>query len=99
METFRATVEPAGRGGHFVVVPDDVAGAIGAKHMMRVRGTLAGTPYRSNHAKMGGRLILGVHKETLAAAGKATGDEVELTIHPDPAPRPQVPITGPSELP
>ena len=87
MQTFRATIEPARGGGHFVVVPDDVAAAIEAKHMMRVRGTLAGTPYRSNLAKMGGRLILGVHKATLAAAGKDTGEDVEITIEVDGDPR------------
>lgn len=84
---FRAVVEAAGRGGHVVAVPDDVAAAIGATHMMRVKGTLAGAPYRSNVAKMGGRLILGVHKATLAAAGKAIGDEVDVTIEPDAKPR------------
>jgi len=87
VEQFVAIVEPAGRGGHFVAVPDDVAAAIAAKHMMRVRGTLAGTQYRSNLAKMGGRLILGVHKATLEAAGKATKDEVTIEIEPDQAPR------------
>jgi len=88
METFSATVAAAGRGGHFVAVPEDVAEAIGAKHMMRVRGTLAGAPYRSNLAKMGGRLILGVHKATLVAAGKDTGDEVDVAIEPDPDGKP-----------
>ena len=84
---FSSKVESARSGGHVVAVPDGVATAIGAKHMMRVKGTLAGAPYRSNVAKMGGRLILGVHKSTLAAAGKDTGDEVTLTIEPDTEPR------------
>jgi hypothetical protein len=55
--------------------------------MMRVKGTLSGAAYRSNLAKMGGCLILGVHKATLAAAGKETGDEVTITIEPDTDPR------------
>lgn len=80
MAEFTAKVEPARGGGHFVPVPDDAASEIGAKHMMRVRGTLAGAPYRSNVAKMGGRLILGVHKATLEAAGKVAGDEVTVTM-------------------
>jgi hypothetical protein len=84
---FTATVEPAGRGGHYVAVPDDVTKAIGGKHLLRVKGTLAGAPYRSNLAKMAGRLILGVHKATLHSAGKATGDSVAITIEPDPHPR------------
>jgi hypothetical protein len=84
---FTATVEAARGGGHVVAVPDEVATAIDARHMMRVRGTLAGAPYRSNLAKMGGRIMLGVHKATLAAAGKDSGDAVALTIEPDPDPR------------
>jgi hypothetical protein len=55
--------------------------------LLRVKGTLAGAPYRSNLAKMGGRLILGVHKATLATAGKDTGDKVDITIEVDPDPR------------
>jgi uncharacterized protein DUF1905 len=80
---FTAVVQPADRGGHFVEVPEDVATAIGDRHMMRVKGTLAGASYRSNLARMGGRLILGVHKATLAAAGKDTGDSVTVTVEPD----------------
>jgi hypothetical protein len=87
MAEFSATVEAAGRGGHFVAVPDDVAAEIWGKHLLRVKGTLAGAPYRSNLAKMGGRLILGVHKATLATAGKDTGDKVDITIEVDPDPR------------
>jgi hypothetical protein len=84
---FEAKIEGASRGGHFVHVPDEIATSIGARHMMRVKGTLAGAPYRSNLAKMSGRLILGVHKATLQAASKTTGDVVQLTIEPDPEPR------------
>jgi len=84
---FIATIEPAGRGGHVVEVPESVATAIGARHMLRVKGTLSGAPYRSNLAKMGGRLILGVHKATLEAASADTGDSVAISIEADPEPR------------
>lgn len=87
MPEFDAEIEPARGGGHVAAVPDNVAEAIGAKHMMRVKGTLAGTPYRSNLAKMGGRLLLGVHKATLEAASKQNGDRVTVTIEVDPEPR------------
>ena len=53
----------------------------------RVKGSLAHAPYRSNLAKMGGRLILGVHKATLAAAGKDPGDLVTISIEVDSEPR------------
>lgn len=87
MEQVSGKVEPAGRGGHCVAVPDDIASRLGAKHLMRVRGTVSGASYRSNLAKMGGRLILGVHKAALAAAAKDTGDTVTVTIEADPDPR------------
>lgn len=55
--------------------------------MLGVGGTPSGAPYRSNLAKMGGRLILGIHGATLAAAGKDTGDEVAMTMEADAEPR------------
>jgi hypothetical protein len=55
--------------------------------MTRVRGTLDGTEYRSNIASMGGRLFLGVHKATLAAAARDTGDTVAITMSVDDEPR------------
>ena len=85
--SFEAVVESARGGGHFVEVDRSLADGIGAKHMTRVRGTLDGTEYRSNLASMGGRLVLGVHKATLAAAGRDTGDTVAITMSIDDEPR------------
>jgi hypothetical protein len=84
---FQAKVEPARGGGHVVEVDRALAEKIGAKHMTRVRGTLDGTEYRSNVAAMGGRLVLGVHKATLQAAGRETGDSVKITMELDTEPR------------
>jgi len=69
-----------------VEVDRALAMGIGAKHMTRVRGTLEGTEYR-NVASMSGRLVLGVHKATLQAAGRATGDTVAITMSIDDEPR------------
>jgi Domain of unknown function (DUF1905) len=80
---FTPVVESARGGGHFVEVDRSLAEGIGAKHMTRVRGTLDGTEYRSNVASMGGRLVLGVHEATLAAAGRDTGDTVAITMSID----------------
>jgi hypothetical protein len=80
---FRAVVESARGGGHVVEVDPEVAGRIGAKHRTRVRGTLAGAEYRSNLISMGGRLVLGVHRATLEAAGRSTGDRVDVTMAVD----------------
>ena len=70
-----------------VEVDRSLAERIRAKHMTRVRGTLDGTGYRSNVASMGGRLVLGVHKATPAAARRDTGDTVAITMSVDTAPR------------
>jgi len=87
VQQFTASVEPARGGGHLVPVPDEIAAALGLKHMTRVKGALDGTPYRSNVARMAGRLILGIHKATLASAGRDTGDTVTVTIEVDSDPR------------
>jgi hypothetical protein len=91
--SFRAVVESARGGGHVVEVGPDVADELGAKHRTRVRGTLDDAEYRSNLISMGGRLVLGVHKATLKAAGRDTGDTVRVTmaIDAEPLPNDEVP--------
>jgi len=91
--SFRAVVESARGGGHVVEVKPDVAEKLGAKHRARVRGTLDEAEYRSNLISMGGRLVLGVHKATLKAAGRDTGDTVRVTmaIDAEPLPNNEVP--------
>jgi hypothetical protein len=91
--SFRAVVESARGGGHVVEVGPDVADELGARHRTRVRGTLDDAEYRSNLVSMGGRLVLGVHKATLKAAGRDTGDTVRVTmaIDAEPLPNDEVP--------
>lgn len=88
MERFRATIEPVPGGGHYVVVPPKPAEAAGLVYGMRVRGTLAGTDYRSSLMKYSGVFHLGVHKATLATAGVGIGAIVEITIEHDDQPLP-----------
>jgi hypothetical protein len=87
MTTFRARLESAGRGGHAIPVPDEVAAALGLRQHSRVTGTIAGTSYRSSTARYGGRMILGVHKATVEAAGIEVGDAVDVEIAIDASPR------------
>ena len=85
---FRATLQGMPRGGHAVEVDPKKAATIGAAHRSRVRGTLAGTAYRSSLAAMGGgRLLLGVHKATVESAGVDVGDTVTITMRLDSEPR------------
>ena len=87
-KAFTGELRPAPRGGHYVVVPLDVADAAGLRHGMRVRGTLNGTAYRSSLMKYGGIFHLGVHKAKLAAAGIAPAAAVSVTIEVDAQPLP-----------
>ncbi len=88
MTKFRARIEPVKGGGHYVVVPDDVAARAKLAHRARVRGTVDGAPYRSSLMKYSGRHHLGVHKATLAAAGAKAGDTVTIELELDDAPLP-----------
>jgi len=85
---FRARIEPVQGGGHYVLVPDDVAAKAGLAYRARVRGTLGGAAYRSSLMKYSGRYHLGVHKATLAAAGVKAGDTVAIAIELDDEPLP-----------
>jgi hypothetical protein len=88
MTKFRAKIESIKGGGHYVLVPDDVAEKAKLAYRARVRGTLAGAPYRSSLMKYSGKYHMGVHKATLAAAGKQAGDTVAIAIELDHEPLP-----------
>jgi Bacteriocin-protection, YdeI or OmpD-Associated/Domain of unknown function (DUF1905) len=88
VSAFRAKVEPASQGGHYVVVPARVAKAAGLRHGARVRGTVNGVPYRSALMTYGGVFHLGVHKATLAQAGAGPPARLVVTIELDDLPLP-----------
>jgi hypothetical protein len=87
-KAFTAEVKPVPHGGHYVVVPPDVADAAGLRHGMRVRGTVNGATYRSSLMMYGGIFHLGVHKATLAAASITPPAAVSVTIEADEQPLP-----------
>jgi hypothetical protein len=88
MTKFKARIESIKGGGHYVVVPDAAAKKAKLEYRMRVRGTVAGTTYRSSLMKYSGVYHLGVHKATLAAAGVKAGDTVSIAIEADREPLP-----------
>jgi hypothetical protein len=88
MERFEAKLEPVPHGGHFVVVPADVASAAGLKYGVRVRGTVNGVPYRSSLMKYSGVFHMGVHKATIAKACASANDVVDVTVEIDDEPLP-----------
>ena len=85
--TFRAVIREAGGGGAFVTVPFDVEEAFGKKRVP-ILATIDGEPYRGSLVRMGGsEHMLIVLKEIRAKIGKQAGDEVEVTLEQDNAPR------------
>lgn len=85
---FRAELEAARAGGAFVLLPPDIATALGGTKQMRVIGSINSIPYQSSTMPYGGRgLFMGVHKATQAAAGIALGDLLDVEISRDDRPR------------
>jgi hypothetical protein len=84
---FRGVIQAGRGGGAFVELNPELAEPLGGTRV-RVKGTINGVAYSSNTMPMGGgRFCLGVHKATREAAAARVGDEVRVTISPDPAPR------------
>jgi hypothetical protein len=87
-QRFTGTLEAARGGGAIVVLPDEVLAALGGGGRFRVTGSLNGVEFESSTMGMGaGRVCLGVHKATRAAAGVDVGDAVAVEIERDTRPR------------
>ncbi len=84
---FRTTIELGGKTATGFAVPDDVVAALGAGRRPAVRVTLGPHTYRTTIAPMGGRFLIPLSAEHRAAAGVAAGDEVEVEVEADTAPR------------
>ncbi len=83
---FRARVEPAGRTATGVEVPAEVVARLGSRRP-KVRVTIGDYSYRSSVASMGGRFLLGISAEHRAGAGVAAGDQIDVALELDTAPR------------
>ena len=84
---FKAQLQP--RGPAAAVVLDDEQVVIvgeGAKRFPVV-ATVNGYTWRTSVARMGGEFVLGLSKEVRQGAGAQAGDEVDVTIELDAAPR------------
>lgn len=87
MVNFRATLQLHGKTATGIEVPPEVVAALGSTKKPPVVVTIAGHRYRSTVASMGGVYLVGVSAENRAAAGVAAGDEIEVELQPDTAPR------------
>src|SRR5262245_48085206 len=85
---FKSVLQNAGGGGAVVQMPNDVSEAMGGRKQFRVTGTVNGVPMKSSTFPYAGEgLWLGIHKATREKAGADFGDELEIEIVRDDAPR------------
>ncbi|WIV57054.1 YdeI/OmpD-associated family protein [Amycolatopsis nalaikhensis] len=84
---FRTTVLLGGKTATGLPVPDDVVEALGAGKKPAVTVTLGGHTYRTTVASRGGRFLVPLSAENREKAGVAAGDDVEVEIALDTAPR------------
>jgi hypothetical protein len=84
---FRTTILQTGKTACGIRVPDDIVAGLGSGRRPAVRVTIRGYTYRSTVAVMGGESMVGVSADNRAAAGVSGGDEVDVDIELDTAPR------------
>ena len=92
---FRATIELNGKTATGIEVPEEVVAGLGAGQRPPVLVTLGDYTYRTTVARMGGRFLVGINAEHRANAGVAAGDELDVEIINDTAPRE---VTVPDDL-
>lgn len=84
---FQSVLELGGKTATGIEVPAEVVDALGSGKKPKVTVTINGYTYRSTVAVMGGRYLLPVAAEVRAGAGVAAGDEVDVEVELDTAPR------------
>jgi Bacteriocin-protection, YdeI or OmpD-Associated/Domain of unknown function (DUF1905) len=84
---FRTTVLLGGKTATGIQVPDDVVAQLGPGQRPAVRVTIGPHSYRTTVARMGGMFLVPLSAENRSAAGVAAGDEVDVDIALDDAPR------------
>ncbi|NEE04486.1 YdeI/OmpD-associated family protein [Phytoactinopolyspora halotolerans] len=88
MATFRTTLWASGGNNVGIVVPEDVVLGFGRGKRVPVVVTIDGEySYRNTISSMGGRFLISFNAATRAATGRGAGDEVEVTLEVDDAPR------------
>ncbi|MBA3626520.1 MAG: DUF1905 domain-containing protein [Chloroflexi bacterium] len=92
---FHTTIEQTGKTACGIHVPEEVVESLGAGKRPAVRVTIKGFTYRTTVAVMGGGYMVGVNAENRAGAGVQGGDEVDVDMELDTAPRE---VTVPSDF-
>jgi hypothetical protein len=84
---FHTTILQGDKTATGIQIPDEVVEALGAGKRPPIRVTMKGYTYRSTVAVMGGVYMVGVSADNRAGAGVKGGDEVDVDIELDTAPR------------
>ena len=84
---FHAVVEQGGKTATGITVPDEIVDALGAGRKPTVSVTINGYTYRTSIATVSGSSKVGVSAEVREAAGVKGGDELDVEIALDTAPR------------
>jgi hypothetical protein len=92
---FRTTIQQTGKTTTGILVPDEVMDALGSGRKPAVKVTVNGYSYRNTVAFRAGVAMVSLSAEHRAGAGVAGGDEVEVDLELDTAPRE---VTVPDDL-
>ena len=85
---FKAKIEAGDGGGAYVLFPYDTGKEFGTKGKMPINATFDGVPYAGSLIKYGNPLhMLGMLKAIREQIGKGPGDDVEVVVWKDEAPR------------
>jgi hypothetical protein len=84
---FKSTVMLGGKTATGIPVPDSVVEALGGSNRPAVKVTIGKYTYRTTAARMNGQFMIPLSAEHREGAGVAAGDDVNITIELDTAPR------------
>ncbi len=88
MVSFRTTLWSAGGNNVGIVVPEEVVLGLGRGKRVPVVVTVDGDyTYRTTIASRGGQYLISFNAQTRAATGRGAGDEIEVSLEVDDAPR------------
>ncbi len=85
--SFRTTLQRFGPNNTGIEVPEEVLVGLGRGRRVAVRATVNGYTYRTSVAPYMGRILMPFSAEHRAASGLAGGEEIEVELVPDDAPR------------
>ena len=91
MPSFRTQILQARKTATGIPVPEEIVAELGAGKKPAVRVRIGSYEYRSTVANMGGQYLIPLSADHRAASGLSAGDEVEVELTLDDAPR-EVPL-------